>query len=452
MGLGHRTVAATKRKLGIGDAYDAVEITPELAESIYAEIPPRKSITVQPNKDGGGPKDAIDLLTSVYREPSKIGQKLGIAESQAHSFEMRYINGLVGFQWVMADVDTRDQMQRQLENFYPDAHIEVSEKEYPLLLPLEEGRYVAGAFLRLRKRKEGKHLYPIKHMDIEGFENDPYGSITSDMIGKRESDIQTDISVQTIFEPAHGDWWKGGLVSPGIDEIADQLKEGERDEGFKHALEYELRPEKEELVGQKREASNKDKQAANTVREQRGEKGFWLNIRVIAVSDDPDTAIRRVRETAQQYNGYYESKTEQGFEVVPLYDKPLRTELERAYGRTRADRKMIMGVRGAAGLIHIPNDDINTQDVDWSLTSHAGDVPANAPRFSESHDIEASPWEKELRSVNFEGAEYWEYDIPATWTDPEEYNDWSPGTDRQEDGGDRELDDRSSERDQEVSA
>jgi hypothetical protein len=450
MGLGNRTVCATKQKLGLDDGYEALEVTPDLAEQLYGELPERKSIAVQPSKDGGGPKDAIDLLTAVHN-PGR-GGLFGSAEGPTHSFEMRYINGLVGFQWVMATAEAQKQMQRQLETFYPDAHIDVSEHDRPALLPLEEGRYVAGAYLRLRKRSDGKHLYPIKHMDIEGFENDPYGSITAEMIGERESDTETDLAVQTIFEPAPADWWKGGLLSSSIDDIADELKSPRKDESFLHALKYELFPEKHDIVGEEREASNKDKQASNIVREQRGEKGFRMNLRIIGVSDDPDTAIRRVAETAQQFDGYYESKTEQGFEVVPLCDKPLLTELKRAYGRVRADRKLIMGVRGAAGLIHIPNDDINTQDVDWSLTSHAGDVPANAPRFSEYHDPETVPWEKGRRSVSLEGTDHWVYDIPATWTDPEEYDGWSPSSDHQEGGGDRELDGRDQEREQEVSA
>ncbi|NKE37348.1 hypothetical protein GWG54_16295 [Natronococcus sp. JC468] len=422
MGLGHRVACATKQKLGIDDGYDALEITPELGERLYSELPERKSISVQPNKDGGGPKDAIDLLTAVHN-PS----------AGPHSFELQYVNGLVGFQWVMATETAQKQMQRQLETFYPDAHIDVSEHDQPTLLPLEEGRYVAGAYLRLRKREDGRHLYPIKHMDIEGFENDPYGSITAEMIGEREIDCQTDLAVQTIFEPASNNWWKGGLLAPSIDDIADELKSPRKDEGFKHAIKKELFPEKFEIVGEERDPSNKDKQAANTVREQRGEKGFRLNLRIVGVSDDPQMAIQRVAETAQQFDAYYESKTEQGFEVVPLYDKNLIRELERAYGRTRADRTLVMGVRGAAGLIHIPNDDINTQDVDWSLTSHAGDVPANAPRFSEYHDAEVVPWEKESRSFDLEGSDQWQYDIPATWIPPEEYDDWEVGqTDEQD--------------------
>ncbi|WP_114578619.1 type IV secretory system conjugative DNA transfer family protein [Saliphagus sp. LR7] len=255
-------------------------------------------------------------------------------------------------------------------------------------------------------------------MDIEGFENDPYGSITAEMIGERESDVVSDIAVQTIFEPAPGDWWKGGLLGTSIDDVADELKSPTKEFGMVDALKYEAKPEQSTLEGETREASEKDRTASKIVREQRGEKGFRLNVRILAVSDDPDQATARVEETAQMFDGYYESATEQGFEICPQWDKKLRKTLNRAFGRERADRRMIMGVRAAAGLMHIPNDTINTQDVDWSLTSHAGDVPADAPRFTDWNHLKVVTWEDADRSHG--AGDDWDYAIASTWTPPDE--------------------------------
>ncbi|WP_255171188.1 hypothetical protein [Natrononativus amylolyticus] len=415
MSLGKRVLGSTKRKLGIGHHYGSLELTAETIDALYEATPPQHAVSIQPNKDGGGITNAIDLLTAVHTAGSSGLPLIGSSPSPTHAFEMRNINGRIGFQYVMGTERARKQIERQLETFYPDAHVTVSEHPHPGLLPLDEGKYAAGAVLRLRKRENGKHLYPIRHMDIEGFENDPYGSITAEMIGERESDTVSDIAVQTVFEPAPVDWWKGGLFGTSIDDVADELKSPTKEFGLVDALKYEAFPDDNTLEGEQREASEKDRKASKIVREQRGEKGFWLNLRVLAVSDDPKAAIDRVEETAQMFDGYYESATEQGFEIVPQWGVGLTKTLRRAFGRNRVDRKMIMGVRAAAGLMHIPNESINTQDVDWSLTSHAGDVPADATRFSDWHNAAIVNWEPEQRSHQCD--ENWQYAVPRTWED-----------------------------------
>jgi hypothetical protein len=413
--MGHKTepLGVTKRKLGLCGQYGSLELTDELIEELYEDTPPQHSVSIQPNKDGGGVENAIDLLTAVHRPARKGAPIFGSESAPAHSFEMRNINGRIGFQYVMGSEKDQKKIQRQLENFYPDAHVDVSEHPHPGLIPLEEGRHVASAILRLRKREDGDHLYPIRHMDIEGFENDPYGSITSEMIGEREADCDSDIAVQTIFRPAPPNWWKGGLLSHSIDDVADELKNPTKEFGWWDSMEYLLKQEKS-LEGRERDASEKDRKASKIVREQRGEKGFRLNLRIIAVSDEADVAVERVEDTAQMFDGYYESTTEQGFEIVPQWGSELEETTHRAFGRTWVPRKMVMGVRAAAGLMHIPNEDINTQDVDWSVTSHAGDVPADATRFSEWQDFETVDWVSEQRSHKM-NTEHWQYDIDGEW-------------------------------------
>ncbi|WP_331232280.1 hypothetical protein [Natronorarus salvus] len=434
---------AVKRCLGRVSPYGTLTLTEDAIADLRQRTPPRHAVSIQPNKDGGGIENGIDLLTAVHSARSRGLPMLSKSDAPTHAYEMRNINGKIGFQYVMGRKKDQRQLERQLETFYPDAHIQVSEHPHPGLLPLQEGRHVAVATLRLRQRENGKHLYPIKHVDVEGFENDPYGSITAEMIGERETDVQTDVAVQVIFRPASAKWWKGGLLSAGIDDIADELKQPHKEFTMVDALKYEARPEQSSLEGEEREPSDQDLRASKIVRRQRGEKGFRLNVRILAVSDDPEEAIARVDETAEMFEGYYESTTEQGFEPVPRKGKDMKAVLRQAFAREWADEKIVMGVRSAAGLMHIPNETINTQNVEWSLTSHAGDVPADAARFSD-YQTESFEWKKEDRSHQL-ADERWQYDVAAIYDESEQGPPEEPEQNDLEDSGRTDSEDEPSE-------
>lgn len=380
-------------------AFGTVELTDDVITALDAHTPDQKAITIQPNKQGGGIDNGVDLLRAIHSSKS------------THAFEMRSVNERVGFQYVMGSASARNKLVRQLEGFYPDSHIDAGEYENPPLLPLHEGWHMAGAQFRLRRRRDGEHLYPIRHINNEGFENDPYNSITSEMVGERESDDTTNVALQVLFEPAPANWYKprsfcGKTLEPGIDSLVDDLKHPREGTGPGAALQAyakHLGPGQtsgslmEDLQGQHREATDEERLEAKFLLTQRGEKGYQLNVRVFAVGETAATSAQRVQETAAMFEGYYDSTTEQGFNVRPLSDEELLAEAKRAYARERADVKMVMGLTAASGLMHIPDETINTQNVEWSMTSFAGDIPADAERFS---DLCASKqrWAREDRS------------------------------------------------------
>lgn len=85
----------------------------------------------------------------------------------------------------------------QLETFYLDNHIEVNELPEPELLPFREDWYMAAARLELKLQGKKERYYPIKHIDVEGFENDPYGSITSDTDSRYTSPVSSGTSANS---------------------------------------------------------------------------------------------------------------------------------------------------------------------------------------------------------------------------------------------------------------
>lgn len=398
------------------EKFGTIELDAETIADLNDSLTDERAVTIRPNKQGGGIEVGVDLLRAVH------------SSKCTNSFEMRNINERVGFQFVMGDDSARRKLVRQLAGFYPDSHIEVSEYENPPLLPLHEGWSLCGATFRLRRRKNGEHLFPIRHAKNEGFENDPYNSITSEMVGEKEADEITNVALQVVFEPAPNDWYKGNTflgkaLEPGIDEVVKRLKNPKVGNGPSRALKAYAKnigpngsPEKlrKDLKGQSREPTDEEKQEAKYVLTQRGEKGYWINIRVMAVGQNPEKAAQRVQETAAMFEGYYDSSTEQGFEILPLSGKELLKEAKRAHARERKDMKMVMDLIAASGLMHIPCDDINTQSVEWSMTSFAGDVPADAPRFTDFIDDES--WNPDARThVIDDDADEWPYAISSSW-------------------------------------
>jgi len=72
---------------------------------------------------------------------------------------------------------------------------------------------------------------------------------------------------------------------------------------------------------QTRPAGQKDKQAAKTIEQQRGQQAFHVNIRVLAASTDKNEAEARARGVARMFRKYYNAMTEQGLDDTPVWHR-----------------------------------------------------------------------------------------------------------------------------------
>lgn len=389
------------------DVYDTVELTPEVIDELESARPDRHAIKVMPHKKGGGIEAATQLLRTAH--PNKGST---VSSTGAHSFEMLNVNEEITFQFVMSDSHFESLIKRQLETFYPDSNVERSELTQPDLLPLYEGWHFGMCHLGLKLDSTAKErLFPWKHIDVEGFDIDPMGAITREMVGELESPDVTNVAVQTMFQPAGEDWYKGGMVDPSIEKAARALdKKVASDSGASLGDFLDTFRTKKTIFDVAQDArQNKvpESDAGNAVRAQRGHPGFELNVRIMGVGENPEEVVQRVDDTANMFLGYYDSDTEQGFETVPLKEQALLEEVQHAYRRLLDDHGIRAGERGAASLVHLPNKGSNTQNVTFSHTSNAGDVPPDHPRFA---DFDKTGWEPEDRSVTMNPDE-WNYAI-----------------------------------------
>lgn len=374
-----------------GDAFDTMRIDATLADRLTPHGPDgeREAIRVRPFKEHGGIETAVEFLEATHELQTKGGRLRPTRNvSPAHTFEIRYTGNRVNFQFVPADGWTNF-IERQVKDKYPESQVERTPAN---LAAFDEGKHVAAADLELDRYT----LYPIKHLDLEGFNRDPFGSITSEMTGTQiDGRPDADVVVQIVFKPAVRSWTDGVDGGPSITGVERRILQ----------TEYEWDGRWLPINRVPIEPGPKEKEAAKIVRNQSGEKAWHVNLRVFAVSEDADIAAARVQKAAGMFRNYYESRTEQRFIPRPLAGRELREGIENAVARRFVENGIVKSQSEVAGLVHIPNDTINQQNVEWALSRPGEGIPPGTPRFDfDAHGVTtASDEEKQIAMVDESG-------------------------------------------------
>ncbi|SNR57422.1 prolipoprotein diacylglyceryl transferase [Halorubrum vacuolatum] len=373
--------------------YPAIQVDDELYETYkegieLAEQTSGPRLRVRPPRENEGMDASINLYETVH-DPRE--RKIGFGrfkfiqtDSHQHSYEMVYDGGKLQF---YLKPDTRvdaNQFERQIRKNYPNSQIAEADDMFP---KFEKGDYVAMAGMRLKK----PFFYPIKcKISEEEFEVDPYGDITSDMVveedqtsdGIRVTAEDCRVMVQTIFEPARDVWTKKLPYGRNVTEAAAQIKEGELTGN--HIQGWELR-----------DPGSKRKRSAKIVDKLHGAKGYYMTIRVVAISPYQEIAERRCNTVASDFEKYYNSFTEQGLEPYSIDPEDIPYHLKQVAGRTHdiswlsrvkfgpGAPTVLQPVSALGSIAHIPNEEINTPVVDWAKQQTGPGVPAEAGRRDE---------------------------------------------------------------------
>jgi hypothetical protein len=378
--------------------YEAAEITPEVADALTTSGK-RQVISVRPHKDNGGIPAMENVLESLYsvetESPMLSGGETNV--SPAHSFEMRYTqeneNGsrVASINYLPGSGRLEGTLKRQLQTQYPDSLLERTSSD---LIPEVdvEGRYVAGATLQLRRYS----LYPIKNIDLPGFDTDPTGSILEEMVGAQDED-QTDaeVIVQVMFKPALRDWTEGVENGFGIADDADGNIRGRGTPSIKdltHNLRQPTYEKKRRLFTREtieHPPSKVDKDVARLLEEQQGDKGWRLCLRVLAISDEEQVAIDRASHTASMFRNFYENAAEQTFLPNPLGENEVLEEARKVASREWEDHGIVKSQREVAGIVNVPEEQyVNTNKMQWSMSKPGEGIPPGTPRFSyEKHGV-----------------------------------------------------------------
>jgi len=360
------------------DLYDTV--TNGLAD---AEDTSGPRLRVRPPRENDGMDASISLYETVHDPREQVigaGRfKFVRTNAHIHSYEMVYDEGKLQFFFKPATRVDANQFERQLRKNYPNAQITQADKKFPTL---DVGDHVSMARMRLKK----PFYYPIKcKIAEEDFEVDPYGDITSDMVveedqtstGERVLAEDCRVMVQTVFEPARDVWTKRRPYGLNVTEAAAHIKKGELTGNMLRGFEI-------------RDPGSKRTRAAKIIDKLHGAKGYYLTIRVVAISPHKEIAERRCNTVANDFEKYYNSFTEQGLEPVAIDPDDVPRHLREVAARTHdipwkkrvkfgpGGEAVLQPVSALGSIAHIPSDEINTPVVDWAKQQTGPGIPAES--------------------------------------------------------------------------
>lgn len=362
--------------------YATIELDPgETLDDRFGPPDHPNGFKIRPDEDHDGIDAGVRMLQGLHDARSQRGRNVSIP----FTFEIRRLNGRVSFAITPGDASKRDALLTQLETAYPGLEVE-EERVSTLHSPDEnisesdmEGQvsqtqYVAAGTLKLTDDA----VRPIRHLDIEGFDQDPYASVIQAMSpgeGPRASSTSADMLIQIVMRPCFPGWTDGpGRSEPSITEVADELtseKTEKRDGEWFPWVSYDVPVE----------PSKKEKKAAKIVRDLANEDGWSLNIRIATASEDPQEARDRTHTVGRMFRAYYESSTGQGFEPVPATRKTIGGVLDDIVHRRFDDEGIWVSRHELAGLAHLPNDTVPISSIERAYGSVKRGVPVGTPRF-----------------------------------------------------------------------
>lgn len=319
-------------------------------------------LRIRPFETDQGIVDGAGFLRSLHDVSTTLRGKNA---SSTTSFEVWFDRGRLGFYLHAATADAAAKLRRRIGSHYTDAEV-VEVTDDPAFPVVDPGDFAAGA----RIESQRVTYYPIRQHHVEGFEEDPYGDLTGELLAGDDTSVVT----QIVFRPAKDSWTSGSRCRrDGVDELAYSLRQG-TSVGW--------------LNPRRRPPTESDKRAAELIERQRGRQAFHTNVRVLAVSPEPDEARARAAGVAGVFTKRYNSPTGQGFTDVPVHHRvdrfrarKLRMFLRRMAERRLLDRGMTLTVDELAGIAHVPGEGLETSAVDWRRSRRGGHVPPEAAEF-----------------------------------------------------------------------
>lgn len=383
--------------LGAESGFDSVQIDEDLYDEIQsqcAKINDEKGplLLIRPPRENEGMDASIPIYETLHNpRVQKMGLgRLKFAQTNAHSHshEIWYHGGQMQFFLHPQTRVDANQVSRQVRSNYPNAEIREVDQKFP---SIEPGEYVSVSELRLKR----DFYFPVKAKlaTEDDFELDPYGDITADMVveedktetGQRVEAKDCKVVVQTVFEPARDVWHQGRPYGVDVSQIAAGMKESEVHGS--HLRGWETRS-----------PSKIKRKTAEIVDSLRGSKGYYITMRIVAISPYKEIAERRAYTIAHDYEKYYHSITQQGLTPTELSKSEMKKHVVEVAGREHTLRfrdrfmsngKFLQPVEALGAMAHIPNEDINTPAVDWATQDTGPGVPAETTQIEE-HEREMS--------------------------------------------------------------
>jgi len=321
-------------------------------------------LQVRPYKNSEGIKRSEDLI-AIFHDPSVqqswLKDKLDLtSDPHQYAFEIWFSDQKLRFNIKTPNPEESRESQKAIGTLYPNANVQQSSRHMP---KIPDGSYVAAGEFRLKHDKYA----PLRSFDgPDAFEKDkieedeqvgtalvdPYRSIGNELIGHNSEAIL----FQITFEPAPDDWTDGyGLFDPSSERAAEYLREGR----FVDSL---FNPR---II----DPTEKDLRTAEHISDLEGAQAFNCNIRYLVWAPDKRGAIKHVKGIENAFSTQYQNnKVTQQLEAIRYSGEEIKEAMFDAARRELTNKNVYLTKSELAALGHLPNDTINTSNVDFVKT------------------------------------------------------------------------------------
>ena len=333
----------------------------------------RALVHVRPYGDSEGFDAAVEFVHDLYRSPNT-----DTGGQSVESMEWWFTDGQLGQRFCTA---TPGRFDQAVSSRYQNSSVHIPDRAF---LELRPDEYVASARLHLRQ----DCAFPLAHQNasLDALSTDPYTAIASALVGSDD----TRALVQCTFMPVdkHA-WYQRGLFASlrgsDVDGIAENRKEG--------TVKGEINPRIVE--------SRTDRLTAKDMQHQRGRPAFQTTVRVVATGPSKESVRTRMNDLESAFEEFAYPASEQEFVAEPLSGRALIDGLAAAAGRElptqgRINRKLfgresVLTDDELAGLVHLPNRDINAPLLDWQRMEGGAGSPGAKQQFADSTPDPSAP-------------------------------------------------------------
>ena len=354
-------------------------------------------VETRPYKKGPGIEYAESVLNGLHNPPDSpsIFKKLfgDVEAPPTFSYELWYDRGQVTVNWSLPTDYWYDDFRDIVTGEYPKVGIERVSRQF---IDIPDGSYVAGG---TAKFKSNQYL-PIKGVsgigsyDITNAPEDrstqpaPLRLLTSEL-GTQQN---TTTFLQLLFQPARETWRDdpNGLRARSADTVANHLNEG-------NVVNSWVDPRIED-------PTEKDKRKIEAINNHDGDPAFHVTIRYFAFAPTPGTAQKKARQIGSTLENEYHNKevgqrfSRHGFDTGSLPEH-LSDAITRDFRDVsslkhpfRGDKyKIPLTIPELSSLAHVPNDNIETPIVNWTIKGLGSKAPKELPRKVDS--IDALPYD-----------------------------------------------------------
>jgi len=358
------------------NVYRTAQLSAADQETLRSELSDRHVLYTRPYEDGPGVEYADEVIEAFHKKvesPSFLGKLIGddTGEVPEFSYEIWFDDNKLKFIWTLPDDYWYNEFRRVITGEYPRVGVGRTGKQIPSFRATD---HIAGGKLEFDNNK----FIPIKRTNgVGSFDEDkaPLRLITSEIAGQQG----TSAMMQVVFRPAPPDWRRGkGFHVRDADTVAKHYRE----ENFHDSL---LNPTLED-------PTEKDRRIARVISDHSGQPAFYVTMRFFVFAPKPGTAQNYAASIANAYRATYHTKAvNQQLVGESFTPSEIPEQLEDALHRNWDGEQRPVTVSELAGIAHIPNGDVDTQNIHWTRDALTSRVPSEAPRKPAT--IDALPYD-----------------------------------------------------------